>query len=113
MIFASSPAPSFPPADDLISKLSEVDYQKHLRNFINVVIICVACVAAVVSAVVQRSARWYRNGGEIRLRKAYQTGVKCVQDCYLWVRCILYPEVLNFIEEVKQTYRAWQDLMTV
>lgn len=105
--------PSFPPADDLLAYLKQVDYQKHLRNFINVVIICVCYLAAVVSAVVQRSARWYRNGGKIRIRKAYQTGVKLLQDCYLWVRCVLYPEMLIFADEVKQTYRAWQDLVTV
>ena len=105
--------PSFPPADDFLAYLKQVDYQKHFRNFINVVIICVCYLAAVVSTVVQRSARWYRNGGEIRIRKADQTCVKLVQDLYLWVRCVFYPEVLILWSEIKQTYRAWQDLVTV
>lgn len=105
--------PSFPPIDDLISKLSEIDYHKHFRNFINVCIILAATFAAVVSAVVQRIARWYRNGGKEYLWQAYQTSKNICVDCYIWVRCEGYPELLKFIQEVQQTYRAWCDLVTV
>lgn len=104
---------SSPPADDLIGTLSKIEYTKHLRNFTNVCIILAACVAAVVSAMVQRFARWYRNGGKEYLWQAYQICKNVCVDCYLWIRCEGYPELLKFANDVQQTYRAWKDLVTV
>jgi hypothetical protein len=104
---------SFPPVDDLISKLAEVDYHKHIRNFINVVIIVAATVAAVATVLVQRIAQWYQQGGKDDLRQAYEKVANVCSICYLWVRCEGYPGMMQFFQEVQQTYRAWQDLVTV
>ena len=40
-------AQSFPPADDLISVLSEIDYKKHLNNFMDIVETICIYVAAI------------------------------------------------------------------
>jgi hypothetical protein len=105
--------PSFPPIDDLISKLSEIDYHKHTRNFINVCIILAAYVAAIVSIICTRVAQWYQQGGKDDLRKAYINGKDFAVDCYIWVACEGYPQVVKFAQDVKQTYRAWSDLVKV
>jgi len=106
-------SPSFPPIDDLIEIISRRDYAKHIRTFINVSIIIVAFVAAVTTALVQRFARWYQQGGKEYLWETYQKVKDVCIHCYLWVRCEGYPELLKFRDEVQQTYRAWRDLVTV
>lgn len=106
-------SPAFPPVDDLIDTLSQIEYKKHLRNFINVSIIIVAFVAAVTTALVQRFARWYQQGGKEYLWETYQKVKDVCIHCYLWVRCEGYPGMMQFIQEVQQTYRAWKDLVTV
>lgn len=105
--------PSFPPIDDLFEMISRLDYNKHLRTFINVSIIVVAFVAAVTTAMVQRIARWYQQGGKEYLWQAYQKLADLCVHCYLWVRVEGYPELLKFRDDVQQTYRAWMDLVTV
>ena len=40
---------SFPPADDLFVKLQEIDYKKHLNNYMDVVVNVCAFVAAIAT----------------------------------------------------------------
>ena len=40
---------SFPPADDLFVKLQEVDYQKHLNNYMDIVETVCAFIAAIAT----------------------------------------------------------------
>lgn len=104
---------SFPPIDDLISKLYEIDYQKHLRNFINAAIVFAAIVAAVATVLVQRISQWYKKGGKDYIQETY-TKIKNFFDiCYIWIRCEGYPELVKFCDDLQQTYRAWRDLVTV
>lgn len=50
---------SFPPVDDLISKLSKVNYQKLYQQFVTAVLF----VGAVFVVVYSKFMEWYRNGG--------------------------------------------------
>jgi len=104
---------SFPPVDDLISKLSEIDYHKHLRNVTNAAIITAAIVAAVATVMVQRIAQWYHEGGKDRIQETYTKVKNFCGICYLWVRCEGYPELLKLRDDLQQTYQAWRDLVTV
>ena len=40
---------AFPPADDLIVKLQEIDYHKHLNNYMDIVETIVAWIAAIAT----------------------------------------------------------------
>jgi hypothetical protein len=68
-VFASSPTPSFPPLNDLLSALSRVDYKRH---FIQLVLLTatVAAVLVSVSTFLYRNSRafWATHGEEITLR---------------------------------------------
>lgn len=104
---------SFPPVDDLINNLSQIEYKKHFHNLIDVFIIVTATVAAVVSFIYTKTTQWYQEGGKDLIREKYQKIKDFLVICYLWIRCEGYPELMKFVDDIKQTYRAWRDLVTV
>lgn len=104
---------SFPPADDLISNLTKIEYKKHTRTFINACITIAALIAAIVTVIVQRCAQWYAQGGKDDLRKAYKNLRNFLDLCYTWIVCEGYPNTVKMIHSVQQTYHAWKDLVTV
>lgn len=102
-------SPSFPPADALISYLKGINYQKHLKTLITVIL----TIAAFLYVAYQKTSEWYQNGGK---DATLQTLIKIrnfLWMCCLWVRDEAYPALIKMIDNVKQTYAAWQDLVTV
>lgn len=104
---------SFPPADDLIGTLSKIEYKKHLNQLIHAVaFVCAICVG-VVSFIWKNASEWYQKGGKDDLRKAYKILRNFCETVILWIRIEGYPGMIQFFQEVQQTYRAWKDLVTV
>lgn len=104
---------SFPPLDDLIHILSQIEYKKHFQTFINACIFAAAFIVAIVTIIVQRCTQWYANGGKNDLQKVYKNVQQICSICILWVRIEGYPFAVKFYQNLMQTYRAWSDLMTV
>jgi len=102
-------AQSFPPADDLIAQLSKVEYKKHLQQFVTVIL----TIAAVVYVLAQKFIEWYQNGGKDATVQVITKVWNFLQVCYTWMRDQGYPALINFAQSVKETYKAWSDLVTV
>lgn len=99
----------FPPADALYQQLLKIEYKKHLQTLITIVL----TVAAFVYVLGQKAGEWYNNGGkEIIQNYVQKTGKLCLLG-YTWCRDYATPTLIKFAQNVKQTYRAWQDLVTV
>lgn len=104
---------SFPPVDHLIDTLSKIEYKKHLNQLIHAVaFVCAICVG-VVSFIWKNTSEWYQKGGKNDIRKAYETLRNFCETVILWIRVEGYPGMIQFFQEVQQTYRAWKDLVTV
>ena len=55
---------SFPPADDLISVISEIDYNKLIRQFVMLTATVAAIIVGTTVWFYNRARQWYNNGGK-------------------------------------------------
>lgn len=58
---------SFPPADDLMTVIQGVDYQKLYDRFLTVTATILAVIVAVSMLIKTATVRWYQNGGKDQL----------------------------------------------
>lgn len=100
---------SFPPADALIQQLSKIEYKKHLNNLITFSLF----ICAVVYVLSQKFMEWYKNGGKDAIVQFTHKIWKLLQVCYTWVRSEGYPNLMNLISKIQQTYQDWKGLVTV
>lgn len=106
-------AQSYPPADNLIQQLSTIEYKKHLNTFMDIIETIVLYVSAVSYVIYQKVSQWYQNGGKDSTIQLIQKIRNFLEVCYLWIRCEGYPGMMQFFQDVQQTYRAWMHLVTV
>lgn len=102
-------SPSFPPADALIEQLSKIEYKKHLNNLITVIL----TIGAFFYVLLQKILEWYQNGGKETIIENAQKVANFLYVCYLWIRLEGYPRMVKLIQNVKQTYQDYRDLVTV
>jgi hypothetical protein len=100
---------NFPPADALIQQLSKVDYHKLLKQFVTIIL----TIAAVVYVLTEKFVQWYQQGGKDATIQTLTKVWNFLQICYVWCRTEGYPQLIKFARKVTETYRAWQDLVTV
>ena len=74
---------SFPPADDLISVLKKINYQKLWYQFVTIILYTVAIVHVLYSR--------YQNGGKESLQWLYEIPILCID----WIRYSAYPTLKN------------------
>lgn len=90
---------SFPPVDDIILRISQVEWRKHWRNFVLIVAtVCAICVA--VSAYIARHLRfWYQSGGKNDLLLFTLKLRKICGVCYTWALNVVYPEIIELYQD--------------
>jgi hypothetical protein len=75
---------SFPPADAFLEQVFQIEYKKHLQQFVIFIATVVAVVVAVSQFVYTKAAQWYRNGGKEQLLHVYQQSLKFSVQVYTW-----------------------------
>jgi formyltetrahydrofolate synthetase len=55
---------SFPPADAFLEQVSQIEYKKHLQQFVMFIATVVAVVVAVSQFIYTKAAQWYQSGGK-------------------------------------------------
>jgi hypothetical protein len=100
---------SFPPADDLISILSKIDYQKLWNQFVTVLIY----TGAIIYVLYTRTLDWYQNGGKESIDQTIHKLHEILSLIILWIRIDAYPTLKNAWQSVAETYQNWQQLVTV
>ena len=92
---------SFPPADALIEVLQEVDYQKHLNNFMDVVVTVCAFVAAIATVIAQK---WQQYNCTERLQLFVLRCIELSKTFYAWVTTVFVPFVKSFYDDCRSVY---------
>ena len=94
---------SFPPADDLIAYLKQVDYVKHYNNFMDAVV--VFCVYVAVIATVIRN-KWQENDCTERLQLFALKVADYVKIAYAWIVNVFIPECKSFYSDTCSLYNT-------
>lgn len=100
---------SFPPADAFIQQLLKIEYKKHLNNLITFTLF----ICAVVYVLSQKFMEWYSECGKDAIIQFTHKIRNFLQVCYTWCRSEGYPNLMNLMGKIQQTYQNWQDLVTV
>lgn len=92
---------SFPPADDLISKLQEIDYKKHLNKFMDRVEIF--CIFMVAIAIIIRD-KWVQHHCTERLQIFAIQVIEGLKVFYAWMQNVFIPECKSFYDDCRSFY---------
>jgi hypothetical protein len=92
---------SFPPADDLLTKLQEIDYRKHFHNFMNAVEVFCLYVAAIA---VVLYTKWQENDCTERLQLAFIRFINFCKVAYNWLREVAIPETKAMGADLRAVY---------
>lgn len=100
--------PSFPPVDDFIARISQVEWRKQWRHFILIVAtICAICVA-VVSYIARHLRVWYHSGGKNDCVLFTRKLRKILRLCYHWVVNFIIPEIIKFCDTCVTVWKVAQ-----
>ena len=94
---------SFPPTDDLIAYLAEIDYKKHLNNFMDVVVTVCAIVAAIATVIAQK---WQQYDCTERLQLFVLRSIELAKTFYAWVTTVFVPFVKSFYDDCRSIYNV-------
>ena len=101
---------SFPPADDLLSYLSEVDYQKLWNRILTVILF----TGALIYVIYTRLSVWYQNGGKESIEKRYNQSRELFSLFILWLCDDAIPAIRSFYKMSREAIaEARQRLTTV
>ena len=90
-------SPSFPPADDALAYLAEVDWNKQAMR----VFTSIAYVVAFVYVIGQRIGQWYYNqGGKDRIVNYYNNLTTGAVFVYDWSRQTAIPFIMLIINRI-------------
>lgn len=79
---------AFPPAHKATQTLMNIDYKKHLNQFIDAVVTMCAIIAVLYTLIAKHVAIWYNNGGKEMI-------TEIAQKSYQWVHETAVPAVKN------------------
>lgn len=94
-------AKAFPPADDLLTKLQEIDYRKHYNNFMDAVEVFCLYVAAIA---VILYTKWQENDCTERLQLALIRFINFCKVAYSWLRDVAIPETKAMGADLRAVY---------
>lgn len=92
---------SFPPADDLISELVKIDYQKHFHTFMNAVETVCIFVAALYTVL---RDKWIEHDCTERLHLFVLNVINKGKSFRLWCDEVLIPESQSLYQDLRKVY---------
>lgn len=92
---------SFPPADDLLNQLREIDYRKHYNQFMDAVVVACAFVAAVATVI---RDNWVKYDCTERLQLFVLRVIELAKSFYAWVMNVFVPECKSLYQDVLKVY---------
>lgn len=92
---------SFPPADDLISYLLEIDYHKHFHTFLNAV--KTSCIFIAALYTVLRN-KWVENDCTERLQVLILNVIAAGKSFRIWCENVLIPESQSLYQDLRKVY---------
>lgn len=92
---------SFPPADDLISELMKIDYQKHFHTFMDAVE--TACIFVAALYTVLRN-KWVEHDCTERLQLFVMNVINKGKSFRVWCNEVLIPESQSLYQDLRKVY---------
>lgn len=100
---------SFPPADDLMSYLSKVDYQKLWNRILTVILF----TGALFYVLFTRLSVWYQNGGKESIQKRYIQSRELFSAFILWLSDDAIPALRSLYKMIQETIRQARQAVTL
>jgi hypothetical protein len=100
---------SFPPADDLISVISEIDYNKLIRQFVMLTATAVAIIVGTTVWFYNRVRQWYNNGGKEQVISVINRSALFINNRTGLIDKIS-AHVVKFYNRVEFVYHSLTDL---
>lgn len=99
---------SFPPADDLLSYLSKVDYQKLWNRILSAILF----TGALIYVLITRLSVWYQNGGQESIQQRYIQSRELFSLFILWLCDDAIPALRSLYKVSKETISEARSRMT-
>ncbi len=100
---------SFPPADDLISVVSEIDYNKLFNQFVMLTATALAIIVGTTVWFYNRARQWYQAGGKEQVLAVINRAAVTVNNRTGLVDKIS-AQVVRFYNRVEFVYHSLTDL---
>lgn len=88
---------AFPPAHKVTETLIEIDYKKHLNQFMDAVVTLCAIIAVLYTLIAKHVGTWYNNGGKEMITET-------AQKSYQWMRETAVPAVKNVATKIHNVF---------
>lgn len=92
---------AFPPADDFLSILQEIDYRKHYNNFIDAVQVFCIYVAAIAIVLY---TKWQENDCSERIQLFFIRLINACKAFYTWMKNVGIPEAKAMRDDLQAVY---------
>ena len=100
---------SFPPADDLISVVSEIDYNKLFNQFVMLTATALAIIVGTTVWFYNRARQWYQAGGKEQVLDVINRAAVTINNRTGLVDKIS-AQVVRFYNRVEFVYHSLTDL---